>query len=92
MANLTQALAAFDDLMAALRAAEGTGVWRGAYRADGWVWVWGSRAQLRHLLAHAQGQHVAEPPNNPYPDYQFMCACRARRAAASRLSSQGLTG
>lgn len=70
--NLTQAVDAFNSLLAVLRTAEGTGAWRGVYRADGWTWMWGSRAQLVHLLAHVQGQHQVVAPNNPYPDYAFM--------------------
>ena len=56
-----------------LRAGEGNGAWASSYAADGWTWVWGSRAALAHLEAALAGKTALPAlPDNPYPDYAFM--------------------
>jgi hypothetical protein len=72
LGNATLALAAMDDLMAALREAEGDGRWHGSYAADGWTWCWGSRQALAWLVATLQKKVIATVPQLPYPDYEFM--------------------
>jgi hypothetical protein len=60
-------------MRAALRAGEGSGAWAGSYAADGWTWVWGSRAVLARLAGALAGRTALPPlPENPYPDYAFM--------------------
>ncbi len=70
--NATAALAAMDELLGALRVAEGTGPWHGSYAADGWTWVWGSRQVLSALVAKLAGKTLATAPANPYPDYAIV--------------------
>ena len=71
-AGVNTALAAFDSLLAVLRAAEGPGAWHGSYAADGWTWCWGSRVSIAHLQASLAGKVIAAVPSNPYPDYAIM--------------------
>lgn len=71
-AGVAAALAAVDDMRSTLRAAEGDGTWSGSYAADGWTWIWGSRACIAHLQATLAGKVFPSIPSSPYPDYAFM--------------------
>ena len=94
------ALAAIDDLLAVMRAGEGTGSWVGLYANEYWTWVVGSRAYLTYLAHVLAGETSAQPPATRYPDYDFMqyecqrecslpCACafiRTHRSIALLLA------
>ena len=72
-AGVAAALAAVDEMRGLLRAAEGDGQWAGSYAADGWTWIWGSRAALARLAGLlASKPNLPQLPDNPYPDYAFM--------------------